>query len=170
MKRITEVSSHLVEWKGSWEYVLRAGEDVIGTLYLKERQVTQAMAESAHGTWRFRKKWFPREKVILYQGNSDIQLAVFKAGWGREKGALEFTDGHVYQWLSKNVWRNNCVFTDLFGEHLLYFRRKSNPISVLAVPKGYCAGTVEITRFGLHMSELPVLMLLGCYLMIIDSI
>lgn len=111
MKRVTEASSHLVKWKGSWEYTLQARENVIGTLHLKGGDVTQAMVESAHGNWRSRKKWFPREKVILYQDNSGIQLAVFKTGWGREKDVLEFTDGHVYHWLSKNVWRNKCVFT-----------------------------------------------------------
>ncbi|MBW2031674.1 MAG: hypothetical protein JRJ03_10750 [Deltaproteobacteria bacterium] len=170
MKRITEVSEHEANWKGCWEYVLQAGEDLIGALRLKAGHVTQGTAESAHGNWRFRKKWFPREKVIVYQEDSGTKLAVFKTRWGREKGLLEFTDGHVYQWLSKSVWRNKCVFTDAFGEHLLYFRRNSNPLSILAVPKGYSTGTVEITRFGLYMSELPVLMLLGCYLMIIDAI
>jgi hypothetical protein len=62
------------------------------------------------------------------------------------------------------------MFTDAFGEPLLHFKRNSSPISVLAAPKGHSTGMVEITRFGLYMYELPLLLLLGCYLMVIDSI
>lgn len=170
MKAIRDTYRQVVEWAGRWEYTLRSGEDLIGTLHIKNNAATRAVAESAEGSWKFRKKWFPFEKVMLYPGDSETDLAVFKIKWGQEKGSLEFPDGHVFYWLPANVWRNKCVFTDAFGENLLHFKRNSNPISVLATPKGYSTGKVEITRFGLYMAELPLLLLLGCYLMIIDSI
>jgi hypothetical protein len=170
MKTIRETDSQVVEWKGRWEYELRSNGDIIGMLRFKEKQVTRALAESAEGTWRFKKKWFPFDKVILYHGDSDAELAVLRTKLAEQKSSLQFPDGHVFYWQPTNTWRNKCVFTDAFGEHLLYFHRNSNPFTILATPKGQSTGSVEITRFGLYTYELPLLLLLGCYLMIIDSI
>lgn len=170
MKTIRETDSQVVEWMGKWQYELRSKEDVIGILHLKNNQITRAVAESAEGTWTFKKKWFPFDKVILYHGDSDAELAVLRTKLGERSSSLQFPDGHVFYWQPTNTWRNKCIFTDAFGEHLLYFHRNSNPFTILATPKGQSNGSVEITRFGLYMSELPLLLLLGCYLMIIDSI
>ncbi|MGD8983077.1 MAG: hypothetical protein PVH99_03265 [Desulfobacteraceae bacterium] len=170
MKAIRETNSQVVEWKGRWEYELRSNGDIIGILHFKENQVTRAVAESAEGSWRFRKKWFPFDKVILFQGDTDTEVGVLRTKLAGDKSSLEFPDGHLFYWKPTNVWRNKCTFTDAFGEHLLHFKRNSNPISVLAAPKGHSTGKVEITRFGFYMYELPLLLLLGCYLMVIDSI
>lgn len=170
MKTIREMNSQIIEWKGTWEYLLQSGEDVVGTLRLKDKQITWAMAESAKGRWRFKKKWFPFDKVILYHNDSDAELGVLRRKLSEQKSSLQFPDGHIFYWQPTNTWRNKCTFTDVFGEHLLHFRRNSNPFTILATPKGYSTGSVEVTRFGLYTHELPLLLLLGCYLMIIDSI
>ena len=170
MKAIRETNSHLVEWKGRWEYELRSNGDIIGMLHFKENQINKAVAESAEGSWSFRKKWFPFDKVLLYQGHTDTEIAVLRTKLAADKSSLEFPDGHLFYWKPTNVWRNKCTFTDAFGENLLHFDRNSSPISALAAPKGHSIGKVEITRFGYYMYELPLLLLLGCYLMIIDSI
>ena len=170
MKTIRETNSQIIEWKGTWEYVLQSGEDVIGTLRLKDKQITLALAESAEGNWRFKKKWFPFDKVILYHNDSDAELAVLRTKLSEQKSSLQFPDGHIFYWQPNNTWRNRCTFTDAFGEHLLHFHRNSNPFTILLTPKGHSTGSVEVTRFGLYTYELPLLLLLGCYLMIIDSI
>lgn len=170
MKTIRETDSPIVEWKGRWEYELRSNGDIIGMLRFEENQVTRAVAESAEGTWRFKKKWFPFDKVLLYQGDTDAEVGVFRTKLAADKSSLEFPDGHLFYWKPTNVRRNKCTFTDAFGEHLLSFHRNSNPFTILATPKGQSTGSVEITRFGLYTYELPLLVLLGCYLMIIDSI
>jgi hypothetical protein len=170
MKTIRETDSQVVQWKGKWQYELRSNEDIVGILHLKHNEVTRAVAESAEGTWRFKKKWFPLDKVILFQGDTDEEVAVLRTKLAGDRSSLEFPDGHLFYWRPKNVWRNRYTFTDAFGEDLLHFKRNSTPISVLAAPKGHSTGEVEITRFGFYMYELPLLLLLGCYLMIIDSI
>jgi hypothetical protein len=170
MKTIRETGSQVVEWRGRWKYELRSNGDIIGLLHFQENLVTRAVAESAEGSWRFRKKWFPFDKVLLYHGDSDAEIAVLRTKLIEQKSNLQFPDGHVFYWQPTNKWRSRCMFTDAFGEHLLHFHRNSNPFTILAMPKGQSTGSVEITRFGLYMYELPLLLLLGCYLMIIDSI
>jgi hypothetical protein len=69
-----------------------------------------------------------------------------------------------------NFWLNRYVFTNVFGDSLIHFKRHSNPLTVLVVPKGTSRGEVEIEIPAFSLPELPLLTLLGLYLMIIDSI
>ena len=103
MKTIRETDSQVVEWKGRWEYELRSNGDIIGMLHFKENQVTKAVAESAEGSWRFRKKWFPFDKVLLYQGETDTEIGVLRTKLAADKSSLEFPDGHLFYWKPTNV-------------------------------------------------------------------
>jgi hypothetical protein len=170
MKTYYEGNHQEIEWAGRWEYILCSGEEVIGKLNLERTTGTRALAESEDKRWEFEKKWFPFEKVILRAVGSDSELAVFKSKWIEEKSSLEFADGHVFYWMPTNIWRNKCVFTDAFGEVLVHFKRNSNPLTALALSKGESRGRAEIERIAFYIRELPLLILLGCYLMILDGI
>lgn len=172
MKTFREVNYRAVEWAGTWEYALRSGQAVIGTISLKDDVRMQAVAESAKGRWLFEKKWFPTEKVMLRQADShtDADVAVFRNTWTRKKAALEFRYGQTFYWVPANVWRTNCVFTNAYGEPLVHFNRRSNLFACFLIPKGQSKGRVEIEHSARLMNELPLLTLLGCYLMILESV
>jgi len=170
MKTMQEAYGRTIQWAGIWKYQLRAGQDVIGLLQLEGNGGMQAVAESADGRWIFSKKWFPSEKVILRAGESDRELAVLQRRLMEERSSLVFTDGHIFYWKPTNVWRNNWVFTNEFGEVLLHFKRRSNPLTALIVSKGESKGSVDVEHFAFYMKELPLLTLLGCYLMVLDGI
>ena len=78
MRSFREVDYQSVEWGGKWEYFLRSGQMVIGTIYLKDDFRAQALEESADGRWVFEKKGFPSEKVILRQAGSGADVAVLR--------------------------------------------------------------------------------------------
>jgi hypothetical protein len=170
MKTFREVDYQAVEWAGRWKYALRSGQTVIGTIYLKEDFRAQAVAESAEGCWLFEKKWFPTERVMLRQADSPADVAVFRNTWTRKKATLEFRYGQTFYWMPTDVWRTNCIFTNAYGEPLVHFIRRSNPFAFFLVPKGESKGRVHIERSARLMNELPLLTLLGCYLMILESV
>ena len=170
MKTIRAIDYQAVEWAGRWEYVLRSGQMVIGTICLKDDFRAQALVESADGRWFFEKKWFPTERVMLRQVDSPANVAVFRNTLMRKKASLEFRYGQTFYWVPRNIWRINCVFTNAYGEPLVHFTRRSNSLAFFLVPKGESKGRVHIEHSAVLMNELPLLTLLGCYLMILESV
>ncbi len=170
MKRFVESNGEVLRWAGRWEYALHLGEDVFGKLRVTERNGTSALAESAEGRWMFEKKWFPTDKVLLRLPNSDSEFAIFRNKVIEKRAALEFRDGHIYYWLTTNFWRNKYLFMDAFGQELIYFSRLSNPMAALALPKALSRGRVKIEYRALWMPEIDLLALLGCYLMVLESL
>ena len=172
MKPFREIDYRAVEWAGRWEYALRSGQTVIGTICLKDDSRAQALVESAEGRWLFEKKWFPTEKVMVRQADShtDADVAVLRNTRIRKRASLEFRYGQTFYWKPANVWRTNCVFTNAYGEPLVHFNRRSNPFGFLLVPKGESKGKVNIEHSAHLMNEISLLTLLGCYLMILESV
>jgi hypothetical protein len=169
MKTFREANGQAIEWSGKWEYELRSGEDVIGKIHVKAKSGTHAVAESEDGRWIFEKRWLPSEKVTLRLEDSETEVAVFRTKLTEEKGSLEFSDGHVFFWVPANFWRTKCVFTNEVGEPLVHFKRNANPLTAFVLSRGESAGRVVIEQAGFSMLELPLLTLLGCYLMILES-
>jgi hypothetical protein len=170
MKSFLEANAQAVEWTGRWEYQLHSGQDIIGRLYLEKSQGTRALAESANGRWLFLKKWFPVPKVTLRLVDSDVDLAVLASKWREKMDSLEFSHGLKYYWLPVNKWGTECVFADAYGQLLIHFKRDSNPFIAFALPKGHSTGRAKIDRSRVGMPDIPLLTLLGCFLMVSESI
>ena len=139
-------------------------------VYLNRESGTDAVAQCADGKWRFKKTWFPFEKVTLHPVDFETEVAVLRNRLVEKRSSLQFPYGQTYYWASTNFWLNRYVFTSVYGDPLINFKRNSNPFTVLALPKGACSGTMAIEPPAGSLPELPILILLGCYLMIIDSI
>jgi len=170
VKSFLEANAQAIEWTGRWEYRLRSGQDVIGILHVEKSLGTRALAETAHGRWLFLKKWFPVMKVSLRPVDSDVDLAVFTSKWKEKMDSLEFSYGLKYYWVPVNKWGTECVFADVYGQLLVHFKRDSNPFIAFALPKGHSTGRVEIERSRVGMPDIPLLTLLGCFLMVSESI
>ena len=76
----------------------------------------------------------------------------------------------MYYWKATNFWLNHYAFITRFGDPVLHFKRRSNPVTAVVVPKGKSTGVMEVEQSALYLSEISLLMLLGCYLTIIDAI
>lgn len=169
MKAIQEAVSRPIVWSGRWEYELRAGSDVIGTLRIKEKSCVRAVAETSEGRWEFRRVWWPRAKVRVLPVNSGFDIGVLRHRWLEKRSCLEFPYGQVFFWVPVNLWETECVFTTRYGDPLLSFKRQSSPFITLMSGPGRSRGnmTIEVQAFGIP--ELPLLTMLGCYLMVIES-
>lgn len=170
MKTFLEANTQAIEWSGRWEYELRSGREVIGRLHVEKSSGTRAMAESAHGRWLFLKKWFPLPKVLLRLVDSDVDFAVFRSKWMEKRDSLDFPHGLKYYWVPVNKWGTECVFADAYGQLLVRFKRDSNPFIAFALPRGHSTGRAEIEHSVVSVPDIPLLTLLGCFLMVTESI
>lgn len=169
VKSIRETVSQPIAWSGRWEYELRAGAFVIGTLRIKEKSGIRAVAETSEGRWVFRRMWWPVAKVRIQPVDSGFDIGVLKHRWLERRSSLEFPYGQVFFWVPIDLWETECVFTTRYGDPLLCFKRHSNPFITLMSGPGNSRGKmmIEVPAFG--MPELPLLTMLGCYLMVIES-
>ena len=170
MKTFPEANTHAIKWTGRWEYHLRSGQDLLGILHVDKSLGTRAVAESAHGRWLFLKKWFPVPKVSLRPVDSDVELAVFTRKRKEKMDSLEFSHGLKYYWIPVSKWGTECVFADAYGQLLVHFKRDSNPFIAFALPRGHSRGRAEIERSSVGMPDIPLLTLIGCFLMVSESI
>lgn len=170
MIRIFETGTGPFLWEGRWEYALRSGEAVIGTLQIAKDIGMSALGQSADGQWRFEKNWFPFQKVTVRPVDFSNEVAVLRNRRIEKRAALEFPYGQVYYWKATNFWLNQHLFTNRLGEPVLHFKRSSNPFTAMAVPKGKSTGVMEMEQSARYLPEISLLMLLGCYLTIIDAL
>jgi hypothetical protein len=156
MRSLYEVSDEELRWeKPKWlkrRYELRAGDEIVATLVRSGG--SGALGEWSGGRYRFiQKGWFnPR---VLVGGDPftdrDLPLAIF----ARRGGVLTLNDGRTLLWVKPGFWKSKRVWMD--GETALV---AFDPAS------GYASLVVTIAPEGAHLAELPLLLLLGEYLIV----
>jgi hypothetical protein len=170
MKTFLELGREEVVWSGQWDYTVRSGEDVFGKIHVQNDMNLNAVAESCEGSWRFKKVWWPTPKVILHSTESNREVAFFRRTLHGKRKPLEFPYGQRFYWESAGFRLNRSIFKNRFGDLLLHFQRYSSPFTAMFIPRGSSSGIIEIENHALSLPELPMLTLLGCYLMIVDAL
>jgi len=141
-------------------FELRAGEEVLGSLRWESSfgSLADARAEEVH--WTFKRTGFFSPQITIRLSGSDANLAVFTPNWKGE-GVLDFSGGKCFRWLGIGFWRSQWAFARSSGEHLLELEPKTAFFKRTAV--------VKVTPDGRQTSELPLLVILGWYLMVLRS-
>jgi len=147
-------------------YELRAGDVLLASLAWQTRCGSLARSQSSEGSWTFKRVGFFNPRVTVREAGSEIDIAVFWPRWLGD-GTLEFGHGARFRWQSTNFWATNWMFTDDGGMPLVKFREGS--------PKGgwremfKTQALVEIESLAADLPELPLLVLLGWYLMVLRN-
>ena len=145
-------------------FELRSGDHVVATLGWKTSCGTLAGAESADGHWTFKRVGFLNPRVTVRDAGSEIDLAIFWPNWLGD-GRLEFAGGDVFRWQSTNFWATNWCFTDSGGTPLVAFKPGAEEAKLSDMFKQQAM--VEVRPEGRAVPELPLLVLVGWYLMIL---
>lgn len=162
MRRISELIGSELKWVQptafKMQYELRSGNDLVAVLRISGLFRDQAAAESADGFWTFERVGFWRNKVRVRARGSKADDAVFKTSrWGDGSGMLQLPDGRKVS-ATTNFWRTEYQFSNEAGEPLLrlsgggVLRQNAN---------------VEVHARAARMPELPWLVMLGLFLMVI---
>ena len=156
MLSLYDVSAEELRWiKPKWlkrRYELRAGEEVIATLVRSGG--SGAIGEWSEGRYYFSQKGWFNQRVLIGDDTSADVLAPL-ATFTRRGGILTLADRRTLFWRKPSVWKSRRVWTD--GAATL---AEFDPAS------GYASPRVTITPEGARLAELPLLLLLGEYLIV----
>ena len=161
MRRIAELVGQSLKWEQpsalKMEYELRTvGGELTATLHFRSSFGSFATAESADGCWTFKRIGFFQTKVTIRACGSDDDIAIFKTNTWSGGGTLELADGRTFQ-AASNFWQTKFGFETESGEKLIEFQKSG--LLHLSV-------TVEIQPGALSTAELPLMVMLGCYLIV----
>jgi hypothetical protein len=160
MRTIRDASSNL-----SWQqpqafkcaYELRAGDELLGSLR-KTRKFRAAMeAEIGATRYTFEPAGFFRSRVTIREAGAAGEPAVFQSGfWGG--GQFLLPNGRSYRWKMTSFWGSRWAFLDNSDRPFVSLRPRNRVFRTGA--------DVEIAPGALALPELPLLVLLGWYLLL----
>ena len=161
MRRIADLYGQRLKWEQpsalKMAYEMRTADgELAATLRFRSSFGSFATAESADGCWTFKRVGFWQTKVTVRPCGSDDDIAVFKNNTWSGGGTLELSDGRTFQ-ATTNFWQSKFGFETEAGEKLIQFETGG----LLRL-----SATVEIQASAVTIDELPLMVMLGCYLIV----
>ncbi|HEY3570429.1 MAG TPA: hypothetical protein VGP73_21040 [Thermoanaerobaculia bacterium] len=161
MRTIQEAAPSHLSWQQpqafKCAYELRAGDELLGALR-KTRKFGAAMEAEIGGTrYTFEPAGFFRSRVTVREAGAAGEPAVFQSGFCGG-GQLLLPDGRSYRWKMTSFWGSRWTFLDDSDRPLVSLRPRNRVFRT--------GSEVEIAPGALRMPELPVLVLLGWYLLL----
>jgi hypothetical protein len=137
-------------------FELQAANEVVATLQFSRASL--AAAETAEQKWTFKREGFWHPQITVRMPGSDINMAVFKPAWGGG-GTLELAQGRLLHFGAANFWHSQWSWADPAGQPLVNFKSHASLLKT--------EGQVVIEAGGSAVPELPLLVVLGWYLLIL---
>jgi hypothetical protein len=161
LKRIVEMAGRELEWNQPHatqrQFVLVAAGETLATLEFRSMLGSLATAETADGTWTFKRVGFWKPSVTVRAADSEAEVATFRNNTWSAGGTLELPDGRRYP-ANSNFWMTSFEFKNENQETLVRYTRMRGVF--------HRAASVEIGAAGARLAELPWLVALGWYLSI----
>ena len=160
VKEISRLSEGSLKWVqpnfSHTEYELLHNNELAATLRLRSLKGTLANAESADGSWTFKRVGFFKTRVTIRSAGSEEETAVFHNNTWKGGGTLEMPDGQKF-YATTNFWGSKWSFQTEEEQPLIHFNNQWGLI---------LSSDVLITPAAVHLPELPLLVLLGWYLFV----
>ena len=159
MRPISEVATQQLLWvqpaARKKAHELRAGDEVVATLVFQGASLADAVAADQH--WTFKRQGFWNPRVTARVAGTDAEVAVFRPRW-MGGGSLDSPKGKTIDLSAANLWHTRWVWKE--GD--------STPVLFKAHQGFIKSGAeVEITPDAVKRSDLPLLVLLGYYLILL---
>ena len=160
MRKIADLIGGELKWEQpsalKMDYELRAADELVATLHFRSSFGSFATGESADGCWTFKRVGFWQTKATVRRCDTDDDIAVFKNNTWSSGGTLELSDGRTLQ-ATTSFWKTNLAFSNESGETLIEFKTAG----LLRL-----SATVAIKPSLVNMPELPWIVMLGWYLVV----
>ncbi len=156
---------HWVQPKRDKQFELRTADALYGTLHFESIWGTRARAETADGSWTFKRVGFLNPRITVRQVGSDQDLAVYVPKfWG--DGYVELVERN-YHWKALGFWAAQWGFAGPDEKFLFLMNHGKDEFKLSDLLK--IQAHVEIAPEARGMADLPLLMLLGWYLLILHQ-
>lgn len=160
MQRLVELIGLGLKWTQprvlKMNYELLAGDALAATLNFRSSFGSLATGESADGCWTFKRTGFFQPRVTIRVCGYEADIAVFRNNTWSGGGTLELPDGRKLL-ATTNMWQTNLEFKTESGEILMRFK---------SAGLLHHSATVEIQQQAIGLGELPWLVMLGWYLIV----
>lgn len=160
MRTIADVASQELVWvqpaRLQRVFELHASDDVVAVLRFESASL--ASGETAWQKWTFKRERFWRGQVTIRTPDS-VDAVVFKpARMGG--GALELSQGRLLHFGAANFWHSRWDWSDNESQApLIHFKSRPGLLKT--------EGQVDIETKAVTYPELPLLVVLGWYLLIV---
>jgi hypothetical protein len=160
MKRLADLINRELKWTQpgalKMHYELHAGDELAATLRFRSAFGTLATGESADGCWTFKRAGFFQTRATIRVCGEETNVAVFKNNTWSGGGTLELPGGRQV-FATTNLWQTNLEFNTESGEALLRFK---------SAGLIHLSAQVEIQQAAIELAELPWMVMLGWYLIV----
>lgn len=161
MRKIADYAQQEMKWEQpnafKEQYELHVGDETIATLRWRSMWGSLATAESADGCWSFKRVGFFKTRITVRQCDSEQDIAAYYPNTWSQGGTIEFPDGRKYK-ASTNFWMTKVEITDETDSVVIryniggFFRQSA---------------LVEVLPATIRLPELPWMVMLGWYLIIL---
>ena len=170
MDHISALAGQTLEWlqpKTLEHYFeLQAGPAQLAALTFHSAWGTLATAETADGTWTFKRVGFLNPRVTVRVAGSPDNLAVYQPKfWG--DGTLTFADGTVFRWQPTNFWATEWALSGAGDAPVVRFKSGAEKQRLSDIFK--TQAVVELEHDESIRPLVPLLVALGMYLIILHQ-
>ena len=138
-------------------FELHAADDVVATLRFERSSL--ATGESGDERWTFKREGFWHPQITVRLPDSEDNVAVFKPSW-MGGGTLDLSGGRSLRFGAANFWHSQWDWSDVASQSpLVHFKSRQGILKM--------EGQVDIEASAVTYPELPLLVLLGWYLLIL---
>ncbi len=148
------------------QFELRTENNLFGTLDFETTLGTLATAKNATGHWTFKRVGFLNPRVTIREIGADNDFAIYHPKFW-DDGWLNCTDGKNFHWKSVNFWETEWGFTNAQEQLLFTLKLGVEKLKFSDILK--TQAVVNVDPQGSILAELPLLLMLGWYLMILHQ-
>ncbi len=160
MKSMREVAGGELDWvqpaRTKQAFELHSGDEVFGTLVWA--RMSLATCETADGSWTFKREGFWHPRITVRLVGSDDNVALFSPNWGGG-GTLDIVGRQQLRFGSANFWRSQWDWFDAADKPLVHFKSRQGLFKL--------EGQVEIEPQAIASPDVPLLVALGWYLLVL---
>ena len=140
-------------------FELHSSDEVVATLRFERASL--ASGETGEQRWTFKREGFWHPQVTVRLPDSDDNVAVFKPAWSGG-GSLELSQGRLLRFGAANFWHSQWDWSDVASQSpLVHFKSHQGLLKL--------EGQVDIETEAVTYPELPLLVVLGWYLLILSA-
>jgi hypothetical protein len=146
-------------------YILRSEEDTFGQLHFNSAFNTTADATSSDEHYVIKQMGFLSGRISVQSVNSAVDLASYWPDWTGTVGEILFSTGEKYSWGATNFIATKFAINVIDGPELITYLSgsRNRKFSNLFKQQAHIVIAPEAWR----INELPILVLLGWYLVIV---
>jgi hypothetical protein len=167
MKDFSELKGQQPEWRqpktGGRVYELRLDDKLFAVLTFRSAFGSYATAEFSGGKYTFKRVGFFTPHVTIRREGEEADLAVYRPNWTGAQGMLDL-DGKTFSWRPANFWATRYAWY-AGKEVLLHYRQGVEDKHFSDLFK--TQAQVELTEAAWDLQGLPLLVLLGWYLVVL---